>query len=202
MGRGNEVCKLITGPQEVLNEKYKEFLKEQNLTRVKCTYEYEERNRIRETTYCKDSLRTLINSGIFKYEHGIVNFKGERHFLVEASLIYILENELRKLPDGEGILFQAAYDYGKDMGKRIKQEHSMKFMMDYLSVTGWGDILVIKNRVLSFYHPWLEMAKHSNYTLFRGLTSGLLSGLQDGEILLKKAAAETSRGYLNLIAEE
>jgi|WetSurMetagenome_2_1015567.scaffolds.fasta_scaffold16753_5 hypothetical protein len=201
-GRGDECCRLISAPPEFLKAKGAKHYTEQNLISTKCSYEYKERNQIRDTNYCKDSLRTLINVGMFKYEHAMVEFKGERHFLIEASLVYILENELKKLPNGEHILFQTAFDYGKSLGKRIKQEHSVRFMMDYLSVTGWGDILVIKNKVLSIYHPWLELSRTSNYTFFRGLASGLLSGLQDRDIILNRAVADTSRGYLNIIAEE
>jgi hypothetical protein len=201
-GRGDQKCELISAPPAILKGQGLTFFTELNLYPMKFSREYKELNKIRETNYSQDSLKSLINSGTFKYEHGIVNFKGERHFQVEASLVYILENELKKLPNGEHILFQTAFDYGKSLGKQIKQEHSVRFLMDYLSVTGWGDIMVIKNKVLSIYHPWLEMAKSSNYTFFRGLASGLLSGLQDREIVLGKAIADTSRGYLNIIAEE
>ncbi|MCK4729920.1 MAG: hypothetical protein KAT28_01235 [Candidatus Aenigmarchaeota archaeon] len=214
-GRGDKKCELICAPAKVLKEKKIKFLKETNLEKLKIDSEYIEINKIKPTQFARYSLKDLIDSGFFKYVQGDICFKGERHFLCEASFMYILEKELKKIKGAGKILFDVSFDYGKSLAEKGEQETNNRdyssgtaegFITNYMSALGWGDILVMKKSgkytVISNYFPWTKWAKDIKFIMFRGIISGLLSGFLNKKIILKKFQTDFSGGFLTVIADE
>ncbi len=214
-GRGDKKCELICAPAKILKEKKIKFLKETDLEKLEIDAEYMEINKIRPTQFARYSLKDLIDSGFFEYSKGVIHYKDERHFLCEASLMYILEKELKKLKGGGKVLFDVSFDYGKSLAEKSKQEinnpssssgSAESFITNYMSALGWGDILVMKKSgkytVVSNYFPWTKWAKNIKFIMFRGIISGLLSGFLNEKITLKKFQTDFSGGFLTVIADE
>ena len=214
-GRGDEKCELICAPAKVLKEKHIKFFRETDLEKLEIDSKYMEINKIRPTQFARYSLKDLIDSGFFKYSKGSVHYKDERHFLCEASLMYILEKELKKLKGAGKILFDVSFDYGKSLAEKRKQETNNTdyfsgtaegFITNYMSALGWGDVLVMKKSgkytVISNYFPWTKWAKNIKFIMFRGIISGLLSGFLNKKITLKKFQTDFSEGFLTVTADE
>ncbi len=201
-GRGDSMCEVVCGPPEVLKGLGIETkLKETSLTDRKLTPEYLALNKIVKTSYATKSLKEMVSSGMFEYAHGIMKFKENRYFLLESSCAYILEQELSKLEGGEDLIFQSAFDFGKSLVTRTHQ--NLSFITDYMSALGWGDVYVsLKDkayRVISSHYPWSDYSKGSRFIIFRGLASGLLSGIVGKEIRLAKTESSLSSGSLDII---
>jgi len=214
-GRKDNKCNLICAPTKMLQKKKLKFFKETNLEKLEIDPNYKEINKIRESQFSKQSFKDLIDSGFFSYSQGIVQYKNERHFLCEASLMYILEKELKKLKGAEKILFEVSFNYGKNLIKRGQEETkecvmspriTENFVTDYMSALGWGDILVLKKSgkysVVSNYFPWTKWAKDIKFIMFRGIISGLLSEISNKKIILKKFQTDFSKGYISLFVSE
>ncbi|MEM5872255.1 MAG: hypothetical protein QXD55_00105 [Candidatus Aenigmatarchaeota archaeon] len=202
-GRGDKVCEVICSPSKKLNKMKLKFFIVRDLENVRLNEGYKEMNKIREAQYAKNSLEDLINSGFIKYSYGVVNYKEDRYFLCEASLMYILERELKKLNNANKILFDVSFNWGKELIKKEKQD-PCKFIMDFMPALGWGDIVVLKKEnkysVVISYFPWTKWADEINFTMIRGMLSGILSA--NRKVLLKKIKKDISKGYLSLWLSE
>lgn len=203
-GRGDKECEIICAPAKTLKKMNLKFLEERNLSELDFEDSYKEMNKIRKTTYAKNSLEDLINSGFLKYSHGVVNYNYERFFLCEASFMYFLEKELRKLKGADKILFDVSFNWGKMLVQKEKKQDFGKFIMDFMSALGWGDILVLKEKgkykVIIDYFPWTKFASDINFIMFRGMISGILS--TDRKVTLRKIEKDTSQGYFSLWLSE
>ncbi|MBN1280206.1 MAG: hypothetical protein JXA00_01005, partial [Candidatus Thermoplasmatota archaeon] len=112
-GRGDQQCKVLCAPKQLLNENYPTYFKEENLPSFKFDTNYKKMNEIRPTKYPAKSFKQLLNAGFFRYGHGILTYKGSRFFLSESHILYLLESELSKLIDGEQVLFEACFEFGQ-----------------------------------------------------------------------------------------
>lgn len=200
-GRGDEWCEVLCAPTEFLEANHFNFNKMKELSDIKLSKTYIDMNKIRETTYAKNSLKDLINAGLFRYEGGVMSYKDDRYFLCESHLIYILEEEMRKLNGGEKILFDVAFNYGKELAKGNEKNYSA-FITHYISALGWGDVVSLRKEgkcfVYASHYPWIWESKNPNFTLFRGMVSGILSGSLGREVILEKIKTDISRGSLSI----
>lgn len=201
-GRGDKNCEVICAPSKVLSKMKINFFKDSKIFKLfedKSTYE--SINKIRVTKYAKSSIKSLIDSGFLSWERRIIRFKNQRFFPADVSLMYILESELKKLKGGDNILFNAAFEYGK---KLSQQENIEKFVTDFMSALGWGDILVLKEgekyKIVVNYFPWTGLAEKIGFALFRGMISGMLS--VERKVILRKIKKDTSQGYFSLWLSE
>ncbi len=197
-GRGDKECEVIAAPYDTLVEMgYKPMrCKIDNMEIPKVDETYMEMNKIRKTKWARNSLRSLIDSGFFEYHHGQVTYKGERFFLCEASFMYILERELAKVKNGLRILWDVSFDFGKRLAEVSGKQDPCKFIMDFFPALGFGDILAVrkgeKYEVYVNYFPWLEWWKDVDFTMFRGVLSGVISGFTGKRVELKKVEKEVS----------
>jgi len=202
-GRGSKKCHIVCSTPDRLNDLGLKYYVENELPTLKRTASYEEMNTTRPPQYAQNSLEDLINTGFFDYREGKLNFKGERYFICEAHLMYFLEKELQKLPDGEKILFDVSFDFGKNIAENVKDSQYKKFMMDYLPALGYGDVLVSSEneryKIISSYFPWTEYFTGLKFVLFRGICSGMLSGFTGKSVTFDKVNTSTVEGYLDLI---
>jgi len=175
-GNKKEGCKLICAPRSVLDKMGLKYFVENELIDSYPVKEYRSLNAIRPMKYAKSSLRQLIDGGFFKYVDNKITFNEDRYFECDTHFVYSLENELSKLSEGKKILFDTAFEFWRDLASKIKNQKKNTFMIDYISALGWGDILVTEGNITSLNYPWTIYSNDSDFTLFRGMISGLTSG--------------------------
>ncbi|MCX6818633.1 MAG: hypothetical protein NT129_01380 [Candidatus Aenigmarchaeota archaeon] len=201
-GRGDKECKVIVAPYDTLVKMGYKPIKCTDLETIELGKEYEDFNKIRPTVWARNSLRSLIDSGFFNYAHGQVTYKDERFFLVEASFMYILERELKKIEDGLKVLWDVSFDFGKMLAEISGKQDPCKFIMDFFPALGFGDILAVTKKgqyeIIVNYFPWLEWYKDIDFVMFRGMLSGVISGFIGKTVELNKIDKDLSGGYLSL----
>jgi predicted hydrocarbon binding protein len=201
-GRGDKMCEVVCAPSAVLKKNgHSVKFTESNLIDRKLTPDYLSLNKISKVSYATKSLKDMVSSGIFEYGHGIMKFKDNRYFLLEASCIYLIEKQLAALDGGEDMIFNAAFDFGSSLIKKGKQ--NMSFITDYMSALGWGDVYVSikdgKYRAISSFYPWTEYVKDSKFIIFRGLVSGMISEITGKTVKLNNVQSSLASGHLDLI---
>ena len=177
-GRGNDRCHIICAPEKKLKEKNNEFFTEISLPETKIDDVYKKLNEVRRTTYSNNSLKDLINANFFQYKGGVLSYKKDRFFASDSHLLYILENEIVKLEDGEQFLFDICFEYGKFVREAYGEKNYKKFISDYYPALGFGDINIFDPdnlKVGSLYYPWTIFSEKSRYIIFRGIMSGFIS---------------------------
>jgi len=203
-GRGDKNCRFICAPKKTLQAEGYAVLEEPDLPVQGASKEYLKMNQVRVARHAKNSLKTLLDSGIFKSKDGKMLYGEERYLLCESHLVYLLEEQLRGAGE-ERLLFDAAFDYGKALAGGVKQQAG-QFLADYLSALGWGDVLVSKvcgkYRVSVDCYPWVEGGDTSNFTFFSGLASGALSVIANKTVRLRKKETSTTHNALGVVFEE
>jgi len=201
-GRGDPECEVVAAPYEKLKEMGHEPIICKELKEGKFTPEYRAFNSPKPCRWAKNSLKSLIDAGFAEYKHGQVTLRGERFFLCEASFMYILEKELAKIKNGLQTLWEVSFDFGKKLAQLSGNPEPVSFIMDFFPALGFGDILVIRKKdeyeIFVNQFPWLEDWKEVDFTMFRGMLSGVLSELTGEEIELRKIKKNISSGSLSL----
>jgi len=177
-GRGNERCFVICAPEQKLQEKTNNFFRVNDLPEQKFDIVYKTLNEIKATTHAVNSLRKLIDAGFFNYHEGILLYKDMRFFGCEAHIFYLLEQEIAKLQDGEQVLFDVCFEYGKLLQKTYGFTSFQKFIPDFFPALGFGDVFVLDHtapRIAAVYYPWTAYSEQSKYIIFRGIMSGFIS---------------------------
>jgi hypothetical protein len=202
-GRGDDRCHVVCAPPTWLKQAGHRYYVEDDLSNLKISDSYEEMNAVRTAQYAKNSLESLLETGFFEYKEGKLSFRGERYFICEAHLMYYLEKELKKLPGAERVLFDIAYKFGNDVAGNITDDRCEAFIMDYLPALGFGDIFIKsddgKYKISSSYFPWTEYLTDLNFTLFRGLCSGIISKFTTNKVIFEHVETSEAEGYLDLI---
>lgn len=186
-GRGDNECKFLCSPQKIMGEKGLDCLCETNMTKLEYGEEYKAINIIRDTTYSHNSLKDLLDSGFFEYEQGMLTFNSIRFFPVESHILYILENEILRLENGEKFLFQVCMGYGRRIAKLYTGDDWVSFLADFFPALGFGDIAVLdfeQPKIASMFYPWTTFSDKSKYIIFRGMISGIISELSGVETVL------------------
>ncbi|MBN1280858.1 MAG: hypothetical protein JXA00_04335 [Candidatus Thermoplasmatota archaeon] len=203
-GRGNRRCFVICAPENQIQEKTKDFYRERNLVELKPDNVYNKMNEIQKTIYVKNSLKDLLNAGFFTYERGILSYKNHRFFHCESHILYLLENEIIKLPDGENILFRACFEYGNILAKDSNDKEFIKFIPDFFSALGFGDILVAESGKISIhfrYFPWTIYSKECKFIILRGIMSGFISGVLGRNIVFNKVNVDIGKNLSVTVTE-
>lgn len=199
-GRGDKNCFFICAPVERLKEKTNKIFLETDLSEKQPDDRYRLLNQIRDSTYSSNSLKSLIDHKFFKYKEGILSYKTIRFFHCESHILYLLEQEILKLPDGEKILFDICFNYGKFLQEIYGGENYKKFIKDFYPALGFGDIIIRDSKeinITSMYYPWTIYSEKSNYIIFRSIMSGIISNSLDKSIELNNYKTHV-RDYLTL----
>jgi hypothetical protein len=195
-GRGDNIC--TTTWKENLKNKGSSFK-----IPVLNNYNLEKKfNSIKPLKYSAKSTYNMISQKIFNLNDGKIIYKNNPFFNCSVLLYYLLETELPKIRGGGKLL----YDIGFKYGSKIALNQPLKFIPDFLSATGWGDILITqksnKIQVNLFYFPWSSLIdKAKDFYLFKGMLSGMLSSTLKRKIKLKKVRKILKKDSLNLIID-
>jgi hypothetical protein len=199
-GRCDKHCEFIAALPSVFKKLKLKFLSESNLDGLELEYSYNDINGIRETEYSKTSFKDLIDTGFFTQRTGIIKHKDERFLLLESSIMYILENELKKLKGANKILFDIAFEYGKEFMKKETAKNKERFITDFFGALGFGDVIALKKdnkySIVINYFPWTKWADKIDYVMLRGMISGILS--TDRKVILTKIKKDISKGYFSI----
>ena len=199
-GRGNNRCLVMCGPEEKLLKKTNMFFCERDLPEQKFNEYYKALNEIREATYAKNSLKDLIDIGFFNYQGGFLSYKNMRFFGCESHMLYIMEEEISKLENGEQILFDACVEYGKKLREIYGGKDYQKFILDFFPALGFGEVFVLDSTnysITAVYYPWTTYSETSKYIIFRGIMSGFVSSSTDKNIKFNNYKISVS-DYLTL----
>ncbi len=199
-GRGNNRCIVQFGPLELMQKKTNEIFKETDLPDLKYDNIYKTMNEIRPTEHSSNSLQRLLNAGFFTYKRGILSYKDQRFFACDAHVLYFLEEQISKLKNGEEVLFNTCFEYGKILRETYGGKEYKKFIPDFFPSLGFGDIIVFDTegyKIGSMYFPWTSLSERSKYIIFRGLMSGIVSSAIDKKVEFKNYTTHI-RNYLTL----
>lgn len=204
-GRGDKKCVLVAQPlTEFKKDRLNPFI-EIDLTDLLFTEEYKKFNSIRKTEFAQNSLKKLLDTNIFNYSKGVLTYKGLRYFHCESHCLYLIEEEVAKLSNGENNLFDICFEFGKKLQKEYGGEDYKEFINDYFPALGWGDVFVLGSKntlsIKSIYYPWTIYSKNSKYIIFRGILSGFISACTGNNIRLNKWKQELT-DYLTVVFYE
>lgn len=198
-GRGDKRCVIICAPRNYLEKNKIKFYKCDDLTELEYSQRYLSYNKIRPTNYAKTSVKELITQGFFKYKESVISYNNQRYFPVGAEFIFFLERELAKLNGGLNILFDISSEAGAAAIKADKHK-SEAFLTDFISALGWGDVKKIGAGVGTNIAPWTELVDDIDFTIFRGLASGILTECSGKNTNLKKIKKTIMPDSLSLLA--
>lgn len=205
-GRNDKKCEMICAPDKYLKENKINFLKESDLSNLEILQrDYNSINEIRPAKFATNSFEKLLDSGFLKQKGGVITAKEGRYMLLEASLMYLLERELKKLKGGLKVLWDVSLDFGKKLADISGRDDPARIIMDLFPALGFGDIYVERTdksksgyRIIVNYFPWTRWADEVEFTMFRGMLSGVISCSTGKKIELKKVEKDMSMGYLSL----
>ena len=200
-GRGDPRCEIVAAPYDSLAAEGLKPFRTGKMEPLKLDREYLETNQTRPTRWASHSLRSLIDSGFFKYSRGQVTFKSERFFLCEASLMYVLEKELAKLSGGLKTLFDVSFGFGREIARLSGSKDPARFIGDLFPALGFGDILVEKRpwKVMVNCFPWTKWADDISFAMFRGMLSGVITEMAGEKVILKKTRKYRSGDGFSLV---
>jgi hypothetical protein len=200
--KGDTNCHVISAPRKYLDKKKLKYFKVEDLPEFKETNKLKSINFLRPAVYAKNSLKDLIDSKFFSYKDKSISRHTDNYFWCESHIGYTLEEEFKKIKGGENALFESAFRYGKEIGKKEGGQKWQETFTNYLSAIGWGDGTVIKKdkkyEVFVNYFPWTMYTEKSNLTVFRGLCSGYISGFLSKDIKLKNVRKDLTKGFLRV----
>jgi len=177
-GKGNKNCYILCGHEKKIQEKTNKFFCERDLPEYKFDSMYKALNEIQPTKYTQMSMKKLLYAGFFEYIEGSFFYKKNRFFGCEAHILYLLEQEIIKLNNGEQLLFDICYEYGKELQEIYGSTDYQKFIIDFFSALGFGEVRVVDFNPLAIvakFFPWSVYSERSKYIIFRGILSGFIS---------------------------
>lgn len=198
-GNGNEFCEVIAAPVKYLEEKFGNIIiKENNLGGLGITKDYYSFNAPVSIQNSTKSFQFFLNSNVFKYKDGIITKRDERFFIIEASVIYLVEKVFSANEKAIQILKKVSFDAGFNIVD--DQNKNIGYLVDTLAALGFGDPLILKKPdgvVVNFnYFPWTEFTKESNNLFLENFISGALSKVMEKEIHLKASfSGFVGKGY-------
>jgi hypothetical protein len=206
-GRGDEFCEVICAPKSYLEKHRINFFKERNLSNLDIERKkYNYFNSMEVEIKSMKSFKDLINSDVITHRGGIIEYRGERLLLIESSIMYLLEKELKKLNGGLDVLWKISFDFGKNLAKRTKLQKPGKFIMGLFPALGFGDILVMeadsKYSITLNHFPWTRWSKDIDFVMLRGMLSGVISGFAGFDVKFDKVKKHITRNGFSLSISE
>jgi len=199
-GRGEKECHILIQPRQNFTTPI--IYNVTDLPVLTYSDEYQLYNKIHKTEYITLTLNELIQDQFGEYSNGKILIKKIRYFEFDPTILYILEQEISSMPGGEKILFEVAYETGKNVLNSLSNP-SIQLIMDFMGVLGWGETIILENgdnyNINIRYFPWTPYSVNSRYIIFRGWLSGMLSQLTGKDIRLNNFESSYIENYLSII---
>jgi hypothetical protein len=197
-GRGNKGCSLLIAPPEKIEkEGYKTF-RIPNLIDIDLTEEYLNLNKPHPTESTKTSLERMIGYKVIEFKDGRITFHNKRFFEWDAHYIYFLE----QLYNDQELLFTLIKEYYQKIGEEVGDKLSVDYISEFLGSMGWGDILIYSGpRIQAKYYPYTTLYDKTQYTMIRGILSGLLTALYKKEVNIQQARPLFDNNTFSIVLE-
>ncbi|MDD4251422.1 MAG: hypothetical protein PHX27_04490 [Candidatus ainarchaeum sp.] len=193
---GDSKCEVMAAPKKILDAKFDNVLEETNLNNLNLDKDYFEINTIQPITNSSKSFKHFLDANIFSYNKGIIKMGDKRFFIIEASIIYLLESVLSVNKTAMNILKEISFELGFDLANNS----NLAYITDLCSALGFGDLVIIKKTdsfLINFdYFPWTRFSKESDHIFISSFLSGMLSNNLKKEINLNlKSQGFFGKGY-------
>jgi hypothetical protein len=103
-------------------------------------------------------------------------------------------------------LFDSGFQVGKEIAEEENDRTMNKFIVEYLSATGWGDTKIKQKdgnyQVHSLMFPWTKFSSDTSFPIFRGIVSGMMSQFEQREIKLTHVEKDDKGGTFSVRAAE
>lgn len=199
-GRGDEKCRIKCGPRAELTNN---FEVDMSLYDIDIFRDYRIHNEIKDIKYAESSMEDFEKIGFFEHRDGLFYHNDFRYIWTESSLVELLGSDLNKFDE---TLFNSAYQTGKEIPRDTSNRNLEKFIVEYLSATGWGDTKIKKKngayQVHSLMFPWTRFTDDTSFPVFRGLVSGMIAEFEQREVRLNEVQKDDKGGTFSLLAEE
>jgi hypothetical protein len=197
-GRGDLRCQVVCGEAGKIKQVVKEDLfTETNLSNLNLDKEYFNINLPKQIQNSSKSFQFFLDAKVFNYSKGIVMHGAERFFIIESSIIYLLENVLAENQIAHNILSRTAFDFGN---KLLENNKSASYLVDLLAALGFGDAFILKKkesfRINIDYFPWTGLANNTKHVFMQNFLSGALTTISGSKVALKLSfAGFNGKGY-------
>lgn len=200
-GRGDQKCRIKASPRSKLENNFEVDMSDYQLDISK---DYQIHNQIKDTDYAENSMQDFKEIGFFEYREGLFYHNDFRYIWTESSLIELIGSELGA--DYEEELFDSAFQVGKEIVAEDTERNMEKFIVEYLSATGWGDTKIKEKndryQVHSLMFPWTRFTEDTSFPVFRGLVSGMITEFEQREVRLSEIQKDDKGGTFSILAEE
>ena len=195
-GRGDLFCEVIAAPKTVLDKQFSNVFEEKNLDNLGLDKNYFSINSPMPITNTNKSFKFFLDSNVFSYSKGIIKMGSKRFFIIEASVIYLLELVFSVDPKAIEIIKELAFKLGNELSEKA----DLQYLTDLFSALGLGDLALIKKAdsmlVNIDYFPWTRFSEGSKHIFIESLLSGMLSNVLKKRVNLKlKSSGFFGKGY-------
>jgi hypothetical protein len=197
-------CRVKCAVPEVLQKNFSSgIFKETKVADLEPDFNsYQDFNAETDISY-KTSFKQYIDSGLFKYNRGIITHGPNRFFLMEVSAIYMLELALANKKMKETV-FNIAFSTGKNLFSEFSVK-DLQSITEILSALGWGEVIALpgsKPQVIVNHFPWTKYYKDIEFKVITGMLSGIFSHAFKKNIIFKSPSLNISKGHLDLVFSE
>ncbi len=185
-GRGAKNCVVEAAPKEVLTKFGSELIVETDLIDLGLSKEYFEINSPKKIINSSKSFQFFLDSKLFSYEKGMMKHNGQRYFIIESSILHLMEIIFSKNLQSNDAFAKVSFKTGSDF---FSNRDNLSFLVDVFSAFGFGDMYVVKKGesflVNVDYVPWTHFCKDLKHIFFANFISGALSKIKGTPINLK-----------------
>lgn len=199
-GRKDSECKTICASLATLSKISNESYEMPDLIETNSSSEdYQVYNKIRPPMFSTSTVKELITSNVLTYKNGIMEYRDERYLPMRIEFLFLLESQIGYLQDGNKLLFQVAFYVGTRIAKK-ETYMSTKFISDFMSFQGWGDMLITTDlsRISIQYYPWHELYIKTGKEIFLGLLSAFISVYKKKKISVEIKDEDLKKGFVSM----
>lgn len=185
-GKGDDECIYVAAPDSIIKGTYKDAEILTSEINEKKENEGIYRSVNKPNKISAGSLNEIIKTGLIKYHkknNGIFIYENKKFFLADSSIIFFIEGALK---NSEEEIFNIAFKAGRE------SEIPIKFLRDFLSATGWGDVHISENEVIAEHFPWSNFIENFNFPFFSGMVCGIISKEKNRKIKFKDLKVENT----------
>jgi predicted hydrocarbon binding protein len=186
-GRGDKFCEtLVKSSDNWENKKFPNITSDE-LKLLNLSQDYFEINKLVEIENSSKSFQFLLDTKVFSYDHGVIKKGAERFFIIESSIIYLIELIFKKNPIAIKTLKEVSFESGMNL---VEESSSIQYLIDVWSAFGLGDLYILKKGesylVNINFCPWTKFCQNIDYIFISSVLSGALSKISKNKIQLKK----------------
>lgn len=187
-GRGDNLCEVIAAPISELKNITDVIYSETNLGGLTISKDYFEINKSTSIQNSSKSFQFFLDSNLFSYKKGVIKKGEERFFIIESSIIHLIELSLKNNENLVNLFEKTSYEAGYRL---VDSNSNLQYLIDLISALGFGDLFILKKgdsfiANVDFY-PWSEFCSNVNHLFFCNFISGMLSKISGKKVKLKNS---------------